>query len=175
MWNRRLTPLQSEMGDQMWPNFLFLCLFRCLFLLSFFHFESQADQRKRLFYYVPFNFLVTPPPTGVPWAGSKNDVQLPGAWRSNLCSSSHGFRNVAKTSANPWVGNQMMRSYGPGLWIICDGLPMPVGGWVTKKLKGALGTAQYLPWPIWFHLEIKVWSCIRSKGPIQPTRRGPTR
>ena len=29
--------------------------------------------------YVPFNFLVTHPPTGVPRVGSKNDVQLPGA------------------------------------------------------------------------------------------------
>ena len=48
-------------------------------------------------------------------------------------------KNGQKTSANPWVGNQMMRSYGPGLWIIGDGLPMPVGGgWVTKKLKGTL-------------------------------------
>ena len=47
-------------------------------------------------------------------------------------------KNGQKTSANLWVGNLMMRSYGPGLWIIGDGLPMPVGGWVTKKLKGTL-------------------------------------
>ena len=45
-------------------------------------------------------------------------------------------KNGQKTSANLWVGNLMMRSYGPGLWIICDGLPMPVGGVDNQKIEG---------------------------------------
>ena len=45
-------------------------------------------------------------------------------------------QNEQKTSANPWVGNLMMRSYGPRLWMIGDGLPMPVGGVGNQKIEG---------------------------------------
>ena len=30
----------------------------------------------------------------------------------------------------------MMRSYGPGVWILGDGLPMPVGGAGNEKIEG---------------------------------------